>query len=67
MNSKLVKSGIALIFIGEGLYLVFSLLKPGEGSAFGDFFSGLLLGISVGINLVGLVLAVIGVARKDSR
>lgn len=67
MNGKLVKSGIALIFLGEGLYLVFSLLKPGGESAFGDFFSGLLLGISVGINLVGLVLAVIGVARKDSR
>lgn len=60
------KSGIGLIILGNILYLVHILWKSNETSAFGDFTSGLLLGLSIGINLIGIILVVLYISNKKN-
>lgn len=62
--SKL-KTGILLIILGNILYLVYTFLTKTGTSNFGDFSSGLLLGLSIGSNLVGIVLTVAYSAKED--
>ena len=51
------KIGIALIILGNLLYIVNTLVSN-SSSSIGDFTSGILLGISIGVNLIGIVLTV---------
>lgn len=55
---KEVKTGILLIILGNILYLSYIFFASGEASTFGDFSSGLLLGLSIGCNLIGIILTV---------
>ena len=55
---KEVKTGILLIILGNILYLSYIFFASGDASAFGDFSSGLLLGLSIGCNLIGIILTV---------
>ena len=50
-----LKTGIFLIIIGNVLYLSYIFFTGSETSSFGEFTEGLLLGISVGANLVGII------------
>lgn len=59
---KKLKTGIALVVLGNLLYLAYLYFCKNETGAFADFGSGLLLGISMGCNLVGIVLTVICMA-----
>ena len=52
---KQLKSGISLIALGNLLYLMYIFFAKGDSSNFGDFTNGLLLGLSIGTNLVGIV------------
>lgn len=52
-----LKIGIALIILGNLLYIVNTLVSN-SSSSIGDFTSGILLGISIGVNLIGIVLTV---------
>ena len=48
-----LKTGTSLIILGNLLYLSYIYLYGNETNDFGDFNSGLLLGLSIGCNLVG--------------
>lgn len=52
---KDLKAGISLIVLGNLLYVTNHFLT--ENVNINDFVSGLLLGISIGVNLIGIVLS----------
>lgn len=58
------KLGISLIILGNILYLFYTFFCGNETTSFGNFTSGVLLGLSIGINLIGIVL-VVSKIRKD--
>ena len=55
---KKLKTGALLIILGNLLYLAYIYFCGNETSNFGNFSSGLLLGLSIGCNLVGIILIV---------
>lgn len=61
-NSKL---GLYLIILGEFLYFLYKFLSPSMTGNVGDFLSGLMLGISIGINLLGIIISVASLNKKD--
>ena len=61
-----LKTGISLIILGNILYLSYIFFTGNETSSFGEFTKGLLLGLSVGINLVGIILSIIYVAKEKN-
>ncbi len=60
-----LKTGISLIILGNILYLAYIFFTGNETSSFGDFSRGLLLGLSIGTNLVGIILTVIYISKSD--
>lgn len=60
-----LKTGISLIILGNLLYLAYIFFTGNETSSFGDFSRGLLLGLSIGTNLVGIILTVIYISKSD--
>lgn len=59
-----LKIGIYLIILGNILYLSYIFFTGNETSSFGEFTKGLLLGLSVGTNLVGIILSIIYVSKE---
>ncbi len=59
------KTGILLIILGNILYLAYTLFCGNEVTPFSEFSSGLLLGLSVGINLVGIILLVLYISKNE--
>ncbi len=55
---KNIKIGTFLIVLGNLLYLAFTVFSKDEISSFGQFTSGLLVGLSIGCNLIGIILLV---------
>ncbi len=62
-----LKTGISLIILGNILYLAYIFFTGNETSSFGEFTKGLLLGLSVGTNLVGIILSIIYVAKEKNK
>ena len=62
---KKLKKGTLLIILGNLLYLAYIFFGGNETSNFSDFSSGLLLGLSIGCNFVGIILIVAYMAKKD--
>lgn len=62
---KQLKLGISLIALGNLLYLMYIFFAKGDSSNFGDFTNGLLLGLSIGTNLVGIVLSGIYISKNN--
>ena len=60
-----LKTGTFLIVLGNLLYLAFTFFTGNETSSFGYFSSGLLVGLSIGCNFVGIILIVAYMAKKD--
>lgn len=59
------KIGLWLIILGNLLYLVYILWGNGSNdSSFMDFMHGLLLGLSIGVNMVGIVLTAKHISKK---
>lgn len=58
--------GIALIILGYLLNLAYNFFGKNETTPFGSFSSGLLLGMSIGIGLVGIILTVIHIAQSKA-
>ena len=56
--AKNIKIGTFLIVLGNLLYLAFTVFSKDEISSFGQFTSGLLVGLSIGCNLIGIILLV---------
>ena len=55
---KNIKIGTFLIVLGNLLYLAFTVFSKDEISSFGQFTSALLVGLSIGCNLIGIILLV---------
>lgn len=60
---KKLKTGILLIILGNILYLAYIYFCGNEISDFDNFSSGLLLGLSIGCNLVGIILTVVYMSK----
>ncbi len=60
---KKLKFGVSLVVLGNILYLAYIFLA-GDGSSFGEFTSGLLLGLSIGISLVGIIMLIIYASKE---
>lgn len=59
------KIGLWLIILGNLLYLVYILWGNGSNdSSFMEFMHGLLLGLSIGVNIVGIVLTAKHISKK---
>ena len=61
------KRGIFLIILGNVLYLCYTFLGGKASSHFGDFVSGVLLGISVAANISGIILVSKAISEKDDK
>lgn len=55
---KEIKTGIFLIILGNLLYLAYIVFGGRSTSSFADFSNGLLIGLSIGCNLIGIILVV---------
>lgn len=55
---KKLKIGTFLIVLGNILYLLSMSLMDSNSSSFGDFSSGIMIGLSIGSNLIGIILMV---------
>ena len=64
---KNVKVGIILMVLGNILNLAYTAFSGNETSSFGDFSSGLLLGLSIGCNLVSIILIVSYMAKNKEK
>ena len=62
-----LKSGILSIILGNLLYLVYIFLSGNETTNFGDFSRGVLLGLSIGSNLVGIILTAAYIGKEDKK
>ncbi len=61
---KRLKTSVVLIVLGEILLWMTNL---SDGSDFSEFTSGLLLGLSVGMKLIGIILLVISMAKYKEK
>ena len=57
--------GILMIILGNVLYLAYTFFCGNETTPFSEFSSGLLLGLSIGINLTGVILLVIYISKNE--
>lgn len=58
------KTGILMMILGNVLYLSYIFFCSNETTPFGEFSSGLLLGLSIGINLTGIILLVLYISKN---
>ena len=65
---KRLKVSVALIILGNLLYLALSFFSD-SNSSFQEFTSGLLLGLSICINLIGILLLLYTIVKynKDGK
>lgn len=54
-----------LIVLGNILYMCYIYFCGNESSSIGEFSSGLLLGLSIGINLVGIIISALYVKNNS--
>ena len=59
------KIGILMIVLGNILYLAYAFFCGNETTPFDEFRSGLLLGLSVGINLIGVILLILYISKNE--
>lgn len=62
---KKLKVSLILIVLGNVLYWILSILSNSNNSAFSEFTSGLLLGIAVGVNIIGILLLIYYIVKYD--
>jgi len=60
-----LRAGLGLIIMGNVLYLVYIFFANSVTTSIGDFARGVLLGLSIGVNLLGIILTAIYVSKLD--
>lgn len=60
-----LKAGISLIVLGNLLYLIYVYFANNGTSNFNDFCNGLLVGSSIGCNLIGIILTATYIAKNN--
>ena len=58
------KIGLSLIILGNALYILHLFFSQSAESCFGDFANGLLVGLSIGVNLLGIILVAMSLSKK---
>lgn len=66
-NMKNLKTGITLIVLGNVLYVSKDIFESSVPSNFSDFTQGFLLGLGVGLNVIGIILVFIYLARAGKK
>lgn len=64
---KNLKIGTSLIILGNILYLAYIYFTGNETSNFSLFTSGLLIGLSIGCNLIGIILTVSYMSKNKNK
>lgn len=64
---KKLKLGTLLIILGNLLYLAFLYFGNKKTSSFGEFTTGLLVGLSIGCNLIGIILTVAYATQQNRK
>lgn len=59
--------GILLIILGNLLYLSYIFFENKISSSFNEFSSGVLLGLSIGTNLVGIIITSKNIAENSKK
>ena len=59
------KTGILMIILGNLLYLSYIFFCSNEMTSFSEFTSGFLLGLSIGINLLGIILLTLYISKNE--
>ena len=59
------KTGILMIILGNLLYLSYIFFCSNEMTSFSEFTSGFLLGLSIGINLLGIILLALYISKNE--
>lgn len=62
-----MKTGLYLIILGNVLNLSYIYFSANEISSFGEFTSGLLLGLSIGCNLVGIIITAMNLPKDKKK
>ena len=62
---KKSRIGTLLIILGNLLYLAYIYFCGNETSSFGEFSSGLLVGLSIGCNFVGIILTIAYMSKNN--
>lgn len=62
---KNLKTGTFLIILGNLLYLCYTFFCKNETGNFADFTNGLLLGLSIGSNLIGIILTITYISKNN--
>ena len=60
------KLGLLLVVLGNMLYISYIFFGESSSSV-GDFTSGLLLGLSIGTNLLGIILIAMNVGKSNEK
>lgn len=60
-----LKTGTLLIILGNLLYLAYIYFCGNETSDFDNFSSGLILGLSIGCNFVGIIFTVAYMSKNN--
>lgn len=58
------KIGLSLVVLGDMLYISYIFFGDSSSSV-GNFTSGLLLGLSIGINLLGIILIAMSMGKNE--
>ncbi len=64
---KKLKAGITFIVLGNVLYVTKDFLTNILPSAFGDFTQGFMVGAGIGLNVIGIILVFIYLARTEKK
>lgn len=62
---KKVNIGIYLIILGNLLYLTYIYFCKNQSGNFSDFSSGVLLGLSIGVNILGIIITVTYISKNN--
>lgn len=60
---KKLKTALIMILFGNGFYLSHTHFLQTQSSSFSQFSQGILLGLSVGSNIVGIILLIISIRK----
>ncbi len=63
----MLKSSAYLIILGELLYYCLNIFGKNPSTDFANFTSGLLLGLSIGMKVVGIILLLICITKNKSK
>jgi len=64
---KNLKTGITLIVLGNVLYISKDFFDNVSSSNFSDFTQGFLVGLGIGLNVIGIILVFIHLAREGKK